>query len=256
MQASLDKTLGELAQTARRMSDADKALASTQTRLKAMEINLAEVQAERSRLAAALDEANHQHRDKMNLLNSRFEAVQARAIVTENVLEEARQALMARADEIHAFERRVIETSTAHDVMAEKLSRAEAVLAERELQIKDLEQARMVLTEQVHKLIQAATTREGAYDGAQQTIKEQRDLVEMLEVQLNAARSSNEMQIEHLNAQLQREQLDRSMAEGALEAGRKDVARLLHEIGALRGQSLSESATEAPALKDLLKRAA
>jgi len=256
MQASLDKTLGELAQTARRLSDADKALASTQARLKAMETNLAEVQAERSRLAAALDEANHQHRDKMNLLNSRFETVQARAILTENVLEEARQALMARANEIHTFERRVIEASTAHDVVAEKLSRTEAVLAERELQIKDLEQARMVLTEQVHKLIQAATAREGAYDGAQQTIKEQKDLVEMLEVQLNAARSSNEMQFEHLNAQLQREQLDRSMAEGALEAGRKDVARLLHEIGALRGQSLAEGATEAPAPQGLLKRAA
>ncbi len=256
MQASLDKTLRELAQTSRRLSDAEKALASTQARLKAMETNLAEVQAERARLSAGLDEANHQHRDKMNSLDSRFEAVQARSSLTENLLNEARQALIARADEIRTFERRVIEASTAHGVVAEKLSCVEAVLAERELQINDLEQARMALTEQVHKLVEAATAREGTYDGAQQRIREQSDLVERLQDQLNAAHRSNEIQIENLNAQLQREQLGRSMAEGALEAARKDLSRLLQEIAALRGRSLSESTADATGLQDLLKRAA
>jgi crescentin len=256
LQASLDKTLGELAQTARRLSDADKALASSQARVKAMENNLAEVQAERSRLAAALDEANHQYRDEMNVMTSRFEAVQARSSLTENLLEEARQALMARADEIRTFDRRVIEVSTAHDVMAEKLSCVEAVLAERELQIKDIEQAHMALTEEAHKLIHAATAREGIYESTQQRIREQSDLVEILQEELNAARSSNEMQIEQLGAQLQRERLDRSMTEGALEAARKDVSRLVQEIGALRGRSFAESATEAPASQDLVKRAA
>ena len=107
IQASLEKTLNELAQTARRLSDADKAVASTQARLKATEINLAEVQAERSRLAAALDEANHAHREQINVLNSRLEALQARGTMTDKLLEEARQALMARAEEMRTFDRRV-----------------------------------------------------------------------------------------------------------------------------------------------------
>ena len=190
------------------------------------------------------------------LARLRFEAVQARSSLTENLLNEARQALIARADEIRTFERRVIEASTAHGVVAEKLSCVEAVLAERELQINDLEQARMALTEQVHKLVEAATAREGTYDGAQQRIREQSDLVERLQDQLNAAHRSNEIQIENLNAQLQREQLGRSMAEGALEAARKDLSRLLQEIAALRGRSLSESTADATGLQDLLKRAA
>ena len=58
--------------------------------------------------------------------------------------------------------------------------------------------------------------------------------MQLLEGQLKAARDANEMQIEQLNAQLQREQLERSMAEGALESGRKDIARLMREIGALQ----------------------
>jgi crescentin len=255
VQASLDKALGELAQTARRLSDADKMLASTVARLKAMEINLADVQAERSRLAAALDEANHQHCEEMNVLNSRLEAVQARSRLTENLLEEARAALMARADEIRAFKRRAAENSTAHEVLAEKISCVEVVLAQREHQIKDLERARTVLTEQAQKLIQASMARESTYASAQQKVREQSDLVEMLQQELAAARNSNEMQIENLNAQLQREGLERSMAEGALEAARKDISRLLHEIGVLRGRSYAESTTEAAA-QDVLRRAA
>jgi hypothetical protein len=45
---------------------------------------------------------------------------------------------------------------------------------------------------------------------------------------------ANETQLEQVNAQLQREQLERAMAEGALESGRKDVARLLGEIAAMQ----------------------
>ena len=123
----------ELAQTARRLSETDKTLAATQIRLKAVEANLAEAQAERARLSASLDEANQKHIDEMNRQNSRFEALQARANLTENLLEEARQTLMARAEEIRTFERRVMDASTVRDATGEKISLVEAALAEREL---------------------------------------------------------------------------------------------------------------------------
>ncbi len=62
----------------------------------------------------------------------------------------------------------------------------------------------------------------------QQKIKEQADLIQLLETaDARPSRCANEMQLEQLNAQLQREQLERTMAEGALESGRKDIARLL-----------------------------
>lgn len=256
VQASLEKTLGELAQTTRRLSEADKAVASTQARLKATEINLAEVQAERARLSAALDEANHAHRDEVNLLNSRLEAVQARGTLTENLLEEARQALVARAEEMRTFDRRVVDAGTTNDTLAERLSSVEALLAERELQIRDLEQTRTLLAEEAHKLIHAATSRERTYQGAQESIREKNDLVELLEEQIAAVRSTHEMQIESLAAQLQREQLERSMAEGALETARKDVSRLQQEVGALRSRIIADGGAEERATPDLIKRAA
>ena len=66
-----------------------------------------------------------------------------------------------------------------------------------------------------------------------------------------------EMQIEQLNAQLQRERLERSMAEGALEAGRKDVARLLRELGAVQYRPLpAATGAEAAAVQRPLRSAA
>ncbi len=242
VQASLDKAQSELAQTSRRLNDNDKTLAMAQARLKTVETGLAEAQAERVRLAAALDEANHKRRDETNLQNSRYDALQARAGMTEGLLEEARQTLMARADEVRAFERRVIETSTALDDAGERLSQATAALAQRELQLKDFEQAHAALSEQTQMLTHAVTVRESAYNNAQQKIQDQSDLVELLEKQIRGARDANEMQI----AQLQRERLERSMAEGALEACRKDIARLMRELAAQQYRPRPAGPAEAP----------
>lgn len=256
VQASLEKSFNELARTARALSEAEKAHASTAARLQATERNLADVQAERVQLSATLDEAVHQHRDTLNVLSSRFETVQARSSLTENLLNEARQALASRADEIRALERRLIEAATERGGIAEQLSSAEAALAEREARINDLEAERVVLTEHGRKLIQVANEREAAHREAQQHVGEQSELATRLQDELGAARGSHEVRIADLEAQLQREQLDRAMAEGALEAARKDMARLLDEISALRGLPVAQIAAEAPAPQDELRQAA
>ena len=234
VQAALDKAHSELALNARRLTESDRTLTATQNRLKTVEASLADAQADRQRLSSALDEANHKHLDAMNMQNSRFEALQARDNLTENLLEEARQALTARADEIRSFERRVIEATTAHDSSDERIAQLRTALQEREDQIREFEQSHSSLHEHNQMLRHAVAAREAAQDAAQQKIQEQADLVELLEKQLQASRSANEMQLDQLHAQLQREQLERSMAEGALESGRKDIARLLREVSAMQ----------------------
>src|SRR6266404_4330371 len=87
VQAALDKAHSELSLTGRRLTESDKTLTATQARLKVVEAGLAEAQSERQRLSAALDEANHKHFDAMNMQNSRFQALQARANLTESLLE-------------------------------------------------------------------------------------------------------------------------------------------------------------------------
>jgi chromosome segregation ATPase len=143
----------------------------------------------------------------------------------------------------------VIELATAHESTAEKLAQMTAAVAEREAAIKDLEQSHAALHDHNQQLSFQTASRDSAYGSAEDKIKEQADLIALLEGQIKAMRSANEMQIEQMNAQLQREQLERSMAEGALESGRKDIARLLREIGSLQHRPNLAGDLPAPGLR-------
>src|SRR4029077_18388853 len=117
-----------------------------------------------------------------------------------------------------------------------------------------LDQARTTLTEQNDLLTKAVSTRENAYNRAQEHIISLEERIQLLEGEVKAVRQVNDSEIEILNAKLQREQIARTMAEGAVEAGRKDIARLLQELATLqyRPQTLSpgvEFSTEPSATK-------
>ncbi len=247
VQAMLDKALNDSAQMSRRLFDTEKLLQSTQARLQQVEAAYAEAHAERTRLGTALEEANERHRNYATTQQARFDALQARSLASDRLLEEARDTLAARANEINAFDRRVSEATLTREAIEGRLGQLEAALAERDGRIKDLEEGRVTLAERNEELIKAVSTRENAFYRAQERIQSQDGLVQLLENQLKAARDATELQIEELAAELQRERLERSMAEGALEAGRKDIARLLRDLAALQyrpnGQHLPAAAT-------------
>ena len=253
LQAALDKAHAELSQTSRKLTESEKGLAQAQARLKTVEANLAEAQSERMRLSAALDDVSHKYRDELIQQKAQFDALQARSAMTEKLLEEARTTLIARADEIHSFKRRVDETVSAHGNTGERLTEVTALVAERDAKIKELEQAHAVVTQHNQMLASHVSAHEVANESAQQKIREQADLVQLLEAQLKSVRDANFLQVEQLNAQLQRERLERTMAEGALEAGRKDVARLLRELSATQQRPDPMAATTTP---DQLRSAA
>ena len=251
VQGLLDKALNDLAQLSRRLLDSDKALAATQIRLQKVETALAETQSERTRLTTALEEVSETLRKETIAHSARFEALQARAQLSDKLLEESRQTLAARAGEISAFDRRLSEATLTRGAIETKFGQVETALAERDVQIKELEEARATLAERNAELIRAVGTRESAYNRAQEKIQAQDDLIQLMDGQIRAARETTELQIEELKAQLQREQLDRSMAEGALEAGRKDIARLLRELSSMqyRPSAPQETAPQTPALR-------
>jgi chromosome segregation ATPase len=234
VQGQLDKALAEAAQLSRRLLETDKTLASAQIRMQRLETSLAEALSDRANLTAALDEATETHRKDAIALNAKLEALQARAQLSEKLLEESRQTLAARADEISAFDRRLTEATVTRDAIETKFAQVETALADRDSRIRELEESRAALMAQNTELARAVATRESAYNRAQEKIQSQDDLILMLESEIKAEREASELQSQDLKAQLQREQLDRTMAEGALEAGRKDIARLLRELSALR----------------------
>ena len=199
----------------------------------------------------ALDDINQKHQNEASALRTNFETLQARATMTEKLLDDARQSLVERAEEIRTFDRRLADSSRMHSTIGEKLGLIEEALAERNAKIKELDQARATLAEKNDMLGKAVSTRENAYNRAQEHIVSLEERIQLLESEVKATRQANETEIEILNARLQREQIARTMAEGAVEAGRKDIARLLQELASLQyhrtSQPLGTEANAAPA---------
>jgi chromosome segregation ATPase len=246
IQKSLDKSFAELQQVSQRLLDTDKALAATQIRLQKAEAALAEAEAERQRLITELDDVKQKHQAEITSHKTNYETLQARAALTEKMLEEARQSLMERAEEIRAFDRKLADSTRTHAVIGEKLGLIEEALAERNARIRELEHARATLAEQYEAATKAVATRENAYNRAQEQIVTLEERIQLLEAEIKAIRQANETELEVLNAKLQREQIARTMAEAAVEAGRKDIARLLQELASLQYRPAGQGVADAP----------
>ena len=233
LQNALDRVNTEGARLARRVAETEAALNATQGRLRNVEANYAELSAERSRLAATLDELNERHSNELSTQQMRFEAIQARAAASERLLNEARDHLTSRSDEIRAFDRRMNETARERDAFAARTAALEAERVQRESELKESEQARALLLERGSALAKAFNSKEAALARSDETTQLLKDRFAQLEEQTQGKQLAAERRIEELEGALRREKLERSVVEGALEAARKDFARLMREVMAL-----------------------
>ncbi len=110
LRTSLGKVLAEKDQMAARLLDAEKALASAQTRAQAAEQQLGDTRNERQRLAAALEEAKQKHQGEVAAHKASYDALLARTASTEKLLEDMRKSMLERAEEIRTLDRRLAET--------------------------------------------------------------------------------------------------------------------------------------------------
>ena len=229
LQTALDQTLSEVSRISRQVTDSNHALATAQTRRAQLETSYADAEGERRRLVAALDEANERHRAESSTQTMRLDALQSRAAMAEKLLAEARTNLTARADEIRSFERKMTDATIARSAAEKKLAQIESTQQAQERQTNDLEQARAALLERNTALGKNMRTRETELARAEEKIQSLNDLIARLETDIQTGRSRMDKRIEEMNALLEHERMDRAVAEGALEATRKDNARLQRE---------------------------
>ncbi len=252
LQIGIDQALNETARLTRRLTESENTLTATRAQLGKVESSFAEAYAERGRLSAALDESKEQHQAERNSLNMRLDALVSRAATAERLLGEARQNLLARTEEVRAFDRKSVEATISRNNAEKRLAQIEASHEQRERQIKDLEQARIALTERNNAMAKTLKARETALARADEKISALTERNGHLEADVQVSRTNIEKRVEDLNSALQRERMERAVVEGALEAARKDNSRLQSEVGALRstlrrGAPLEEMQAPPPA---------
>jgi crescentin len=237
-QISLDKISAEGARLSRKLAETEASLTATQGRLRHVEGNFAELSSERTRLAGAFDEAKERHEHELTTRQMRFDALQARATASEKLLGEAREHLLARADEIRTYDRRASELALERDALQTRIAELETERIQRDSQFTEVDQARATLLERSAALARAFTIKEAALTRAEDTIAALSEQINALEAARAADKQAAEQRIEELSVSLRREQMQCSVVEGALETARKDFARLMREAVALqRGQA-------------------
>jgi chromosome segregation ATPase len=244
-QISLDKISAECARLSRKLAETEANLTATQGRLRHVDGTLAELNTERTRLAGALDEANERREHELTTQRMRFDALQARASASEKLLGEAREHLLARADEIRTYDRRAGELALERDALQARVADLEADRIQRESQFKEVDQARATLIERSTALARAFTAKEAAVTRAEDTIAALNEQVAALEAARATEKQATDQRIEELSTSLRREQMQCSVVEGALETARKDFARLMREAMALQRE---QAAPDDPAL--------
>ena len=233
-QISLDKISAETARVSRKLAETEASLTATHGRLRHVEGNFAELSTERARLANAIEEINERHDHELTTQRMRFDALQARAAASEKLLGEAREHLLARADEIRIYDRRAGELAQERDALQTRVSELETERIQRESEFTEVDQARATLMERSAALTRAFTAKDAALQRAEDTIAALNEQVAAIESARTAEKHASEQRIEELGASLRREQMQCSVVEGALETARKDFARLMREAMALQ----------------------
>jgi chromosome segregation ATPase len=245
-QGLLDKAGAEAARLSRKLAETEASLNAAHGRLRHLEANLGEVSIERTRLAAALDEANERSEHERATQRARFEALQARAAASEKLLGEAREHLLARAEEIRDFDRRIAAATLERDNLQAKLGELEADRIRRESELREVEQAKATLIDRSAALARAYNAKEAALERAEETIAALGQRVETLERDAAADKLAAEQTIEELRATVRREQHERAVSEGALETARKDFARVAREVMMLQRSQAAPGAASQP----------
>ncbi len=249
LQSSLDKTVAEVARLSRRLNESENALASARARLGQVETHIAETDAERSRLGVALEEVNERHKTEASTLGMRIDSLQSRAATAEKLLAEVRQNLTARTEEVRDFDRKAVEATIARNTAEKKVRQLETSHEAREQQIADLAQARASLIERNTALTKTLKTRDASLNRAEEKIQALNERVGALEAEIQISNTAVEKRIGELNSTVQRERMERAVAEGALEAARKEHARLQRDVSLLKGalrRGVSFEETEEP----------
>jgi crescentin len=233
-QAQLDSAGTESARLARKLTEMEASFNAVQGRLRHAEANINEASIERARLVTTIDELNERHERERSGQKMRFDSLQARATTLEKVVADARELLLARAEQIREYDRRMADVANERNALQERVSSLQASLIESQSQFKEADMTRSAYMERNETLARAFTAKDAALKQAEDANASLTDRVRALEEARAGEKQSAEQKIEDLEATLRREKMARAVAEGALEAARRDYSKAMREVMTLQ----------------------
>ena len=223
----------------RRLAEGESALNTTRADLGRFETGYADVCGERNRLAELVQELREQHKNECQTLNGRIEVLQSRATATERLVAETRQRLINRTEEARAFICKTAEATIARGSAERRLAEIEVAQGLRARPSGEPAESRTALSEYLRAL--NLRSREMAMSGAAEKLTVLSERNGRLAADGLALRAGDDKRVEDVVSVLRDERLGHGEIESALEAARKENARLESEVASLRA-SLGDAA--------------
>ncbi len=227
---SLASRVDEFNRTSRRLAEVESELDGTKNRLNHTRQLLNETKNERKALADQIDEITAQTQAEKISLNMKIDALQSRATLGERLLTEARNTLIAKTDELRTAERRIVEHNVAVSSFEQRLAKQKSTIDGLERQVRELEQSRVTLIERANSLTKNLKARDTALAKLDDRIPVLMGRIDQLENQAESNRATYQARIDELTQALETERMARAVAEGALEAARKERSSLQREL--------------------------
>jgi hypothetical protein len=224
LQTSLGLIVCENSRLSQRLTESAAALgrASSQHKQKTMALTVAE--AERNKLAAAVDEANRWRPTKTNTPHSCPEVMSSTAVA------EAEQwlRLLVRMEKNRAAERRLTDAVVARDTTDKKLALLQNSLQVKEYQVQELEQSRSTLIEITDALLKTFKMRDTAPAHSEERIRFLSQRVAQLEAEASLAKGQET--IEEINSKLLCERQEFAVAGDVGKNVQVNWTELLHKL--------------------------
>lgn len=221
-----ERASGEISRLTRLEQDLGAQLANERARTAAAETALLQAQTDAAKAAQTFEEQLAAARWESESVHARVDTLAAQAARLTELNSELSGRVESASQRARTAERRIAEMQTQQSRSEERVRALEEELANVRTAAAGLEAARATAIERAQQMSRNLQAQEAAVRRLEEKLQLVRAANERLEASEREARLAFEEKVKGLEADLERKQTDLSISEGALEAARKDRARL------------------------------
>lgn len=221
LQASLADARAQVARFARKENEVQAILAANKQRIDDLEMMVNSERVEHGKTRALWQGESTSRRGDVASLQARLDAMSSRAEASDRLLAEARSQMHGKIEELRKAERRVQELQNSAAPIEAKLQTLDQENKGLMSRVAELEGAHHEVTQHAEGLLKSVRAKDKDAASWKQKVEA---LTDRFHVEMNRYEEEREryqQTIARLTEQLEKEKLDRAMAEGALEVSRK-----------------------------------
>ena len=225
LHVSLSETRQSAAKLGRSFEEAAMGLDTARKRIVDLESALATEKSEHSKFHALWQQESDGRRSDVSTMQIKIEAQISRIEASDRLLAAARNQFHVKVEELRKEERRSQEIAVSLDALEQKARVLDVQNSEMRAKLGESEKSRDSSLERAEQHLKTIMAKENAIHQGERKLQMLTDRFAADSQRFDSQRDQYERRIQKLTEMLEKEKLDRSLAQGALDSARKDRTR-------------------------------